>query len=691
MRMLRNISLNAFWRVLKNPVSLVVVVMSLLCACASIGNPSGGPRDEDPPVLVGAMPATGATDVSPSRVVLTFNELVNVKDAFTKVIISPSGSSTPRVSSSGRHVYINFVDSLLPETTYTIDFSNAIEDNNEGNKLEGFAYSFSTGPELDSLRISGMVLGARDLEPQQGMLVGAYPSEVSDSAFIAERLRYVTKTDDRGRFILRGLKEGSYRVYALKDLDNDLRYANPEEEIAFYDRIVTPRAERVETHDTIYNLKTGTVDTVVSRMRTLFLPNDILLRSFNLGKKTQYLVKYERVDSTRLSIIFNDNSPVLPELSVIGHPGAEREMVIEKTQGNDSLTYWLPKRLVGVDSLRVAVRYLRPDSMANLVSGVDTLNFYVSRNLIKDRQKKIAESIKKKMSAKGGAAESASSVAESPFVDIKVESSSEIYSPVKIEFTTPIERMDTAAFRLSEKIDTIFAPYRGEVSIVRADTLNPRLWEMRFKREFGMTYKLDIDTLAVSDIYALSSHPLTRDISTKQESDYSQLSFVLSGYADSIPAFVELLNQGEGVVRAGKVENGRVVFNWIDPGTYYARVTLDDNGNGLYDTGDYSSATQPELTFYFPGKISLKKNFDRQFEWDIFKTAVDLQKPEKLKKNKPERRKGERSDVNEEDEDEEFDPTRNPFDPNDRGSNHRSNRNSGNRRIKGAGSMTNTI
>ena len=214
---------------------------------------------------------------------------------------------------------------------------------------------------------------------------------------------------------------------------------------------------------------------------------------------------------------------------------------------------------------------------------------------------------------------------------------------------------------------------------------------MRFKREFGMTYKLDIDTLAVSDIYALSSHPLTRDISTKQESDYSQLSFVLSGYADSIPAFVELLNQGEGVVRAGKVENGRVVFNWIDPGTYYARVTLDDNGNGLYDTGDYSSATQPELTFYFPGKISLKKNFDRQFEWDIFKTAVDLQKPEKLKKNKPERRKGERSDVNEEDEDEEFDPTRNPFDPNDRGSNRSSNRNSGNRRIKGAGSMTNTI
>ena len=157
---------------LRDSLKIFAGITAVVCAagCANIGTPSGGPRDEDPPRLVRAVPAEGTLDVSKPEIALTFNELVNVKDAFESVVVSPAGRP-PRVSTQGRRVIVRF-DSLAANTTYTIDFGDAIEDNNEGNKLQNFAYTFSTGPVLDSLRISGRVLGSRDLEPRPGILVG---------------------------------------------------------------------------------------------------------------------------------------------------------------------------------------------------------------------------------------------------------------------------------------------------------------------------------------------------------------------------------------------------------------------------------------------------------------------------------------------------------------------------------------
>ena len=222
------------------------------------------------------------------KVELEFDELVNVKDAFSKVVVSPVSKSVPRVSSQGRKVIVQFTDTLVPNTTYTIDFADAIEDNNENNKLQGFTYSFSTGDVLDTLQISGMVLSADALEPQQGMLVGVY-SNLADSAFSTLPFERVTKTDDRGRFSVQGLAPGEYRIFALADVDNDYKRANPEEAMAFYDVTLSPTSERVNAVDTVFNLLTGEVDTVLNRERTRFLPNDILLRSFESDYKSQFL------------------------------------------------------------------------------------------------------------------------------------------------------------------------------------------------------------------------------------------------------------------------------------------------------------------------------------------------------------------------------------------------------------------
>lgn len=628
----------------------------LLAGCANIGNPSGGPRDEDPPIFVSADPAPGSLNVSKTKMTLTFNELVNIKDAFTNVVVSPVGKSVPKVMSLGKKITVTF-DSLSPNTTYTIDFADAIEDNNEANKLQGFAYTFSTGEEIDTLRIAGMVLDARNLEPRQQMIVGVTANN-ADSAFTKLPLLRVAKTDDRGRFVIRGLKEGEYRLYALDDKDNDYKYANPEEDIAFYDFTVSPRSERVGAIDTIRDRKTGEIDTIINRTRTRFLPNDILLRSFNSQKRKQYLDKYERMDSTRFYFKFNTRAEELPEVDVIGYPGIMREAVLERNATNDSLIYWLPPRIVGIDSLKVETTYLRTDSTGNLAAKTDTLNFFRIRP--KATQKK------DKRDARQIALDSIKALT----LDLQALTSSthDVYLPVKLQFATPLERLNPDAFRLETMVDTTWRRVGNQPRIEMTDSLLPRDYQIAYDWKLGDKYRITADSLAAVGIYGTVSAPFTHEFTIKKKDDYCSLKLNLTGIDPNIPAFVELLNSSDAVVRALPVENNSVWFRFLEPGKYYARFIEDYNGNGQFDTGDYDLLLQPDLAYYYPKAINIKKNWDKEESWDVFATAIDAQKPEAIKKNKPATDKHSRNKKQtideDEDEDELFDPTANPFDPN---------------------------
>lgn len=642
--------------------------LGLLASCASIGNPSGGPRDEDPPRFVRANPAPGSVNVNRDRITIDFDEIVNVKDAFSKVVISPPSAQVPRVASQGHRVTVQFKDTLAPNTTYTIDFANSIEDNNESNKLQGFTYSFSTGPTIDTLQISGMVLSADALEPQQSMLVGVY-SNLSDTAFATLPFERLAKTDDRGRFSIRGLAPGEYRIFALNDLDNDYKRANPEEAMAFYDVTLSPTSERITASDTIYNLLTGAVDTVVSRERTRFLPNDILLRSFESDYKSQFLQKYERVDSTRLSFIFNAPSDSLPQLDIVNKEGYKDWAVLERSLHNDTLTYWLrPQSLIATDSLLISARYLRTDSAQLLSAVTDTLRFFTVRPKV---TKKKAD---KKKKDKEEEEQADTVVPKIPPLKLSMISSStqEIYLPLVMEFETPIERLDTAAFHLETMIDSVWVPVKKDWALTPYDSVSVRRMKIEYPWEYETEYRLVADTLAATGIYGRVTDPLEHKFKTKSEEDYCTLVFNITNFTDTIPAFAELVNASDAVVRRVKVENGVARFLHLDPGKYYARIYEDHNGDGLYTTGDYSQNRQPDYVYYYPKIINLKKNWEKTETWNVFDTAVDLMKPENLKKNKPEadkrNRKRQSENGNEEEEDEDyFDPTRNPFDPNDRG------------------------
>ena len=657
-------------RRLNNPRNLLwtLATLALLASCASIGNPSGGPRDEDPPRFVRANPAPGALNVTKDRIEIEFDEIVNVKDAFTNVVVSPISKQTPRVSSLGRRVTIQFNDTLLPNTTYTVDFGNSIEDNNENNKLQGFTYTFSTGPTIDTLQISGMVLSADGLEPQQGMLVGIH-SNLSDTAFAKIPLERIAKTDDRGRFTIHGIAPGSYRIYALNDLDNDYKRANPEEAMAFYDFTVSPSTQRVMATDTVFNLLTGAVDSVLNRERTMFLPNDILLRSFESDYKPQFLQKYERVDSTRVRLIFNAPSDTLPTLEPVDVGEFTDWYALEGSERNDTLTYWITSpEIVHTDSLHVAVSYLRTDTAQNLTLGTDTLRFFTD----KPKPNKKKEKKKKKKEEE----EQADTVpVKIPPLNLKMvtQATMDVYQPLVMEFETPLTRLDTNAFHLETMVDSTWTPVKGDWRPVPYNAWNPRQLKIEYPWQLGTEYRLTVDTLAATGIYGKVTDPLEHKFKIKGEEEYCALTFTVTDFNDTVPAFAELVSSSDAPVRREPVVNGTVTFKYLAPGKYYARIFEDFNGDGKFTTGDFETLRQPDAVYYYPKMVSIKKNWEKTETWDVFATAVDLMKPEQIKKNKPaadkknrNRKKDKDDDEYDDEEEDYFDPTANPFDPNDR-------------------------
>lgn len=638
----------------------IIIAAAVMYSCANIGNPSGGPIDKTPPIFMRSNPTPNAVNVKDRKIEIFFDEIVTLKDPSTKIIVSPAQTEMPRMSALGRKVTVELVDSLLPNTTYTIDFSNSIQDNNEGNAIDNFAFAFSTGSVIDSMRVSGYVIDSRTLEPMQSVVVGLQ-SNLADSAFHKEKLQRVALTNDRGQFTIRNVSPGSYHIFALKDLDRDYKFGNPTEDIAFLDSIIVPSIGTREAADTVYN-DLNEIDTIMRATRPAYFPNDILLSMFNEDRKSQYLANNLRVDSTRISLTFAAASDTLPSLSIVGRNDVpDQWYTLERSQTNDTLTYWIrPPHLVSADTLMVATTYLRTDTASNLSWGTDTLKFTFQRQKAKKKKKN----------------EETDSLEQIRFMELHplANGTQEVYAPLLLQTGTPIERYSREAFHLQRKLqnDTIFYPAEIKSIALRDSTLNRRDLVLKVDWEPGAAYTLAVDSLAMTDIYGLQTKPLKVDFNVRKMEEYGNIVFNIPAVRDS--AIVELLDGTDKVVLHTPVKNHRAELLNLQPGKYYARLFIDRNGNGKYDTGNYDMHLQPEETVYYPGAINLKKNWDVEQTWDIYATPIDKQKPEAIKKNKPERKKWEKvnTEKTETDEDEEngFSDFSNPNDPNLRNSNN---------------------
>lgn len=632
---------------------LVAIVACVAAACASIGRPEGGPRDVEPPVFVSARPASGALHVDRQNIDIFFNENVQLADVQSKVIVSPVQKNMPAISANGHRISVQLKDSLMPNTTYTIDFGDAIKDLNEGNVLDGFSYSFSTGDSIDSLRISGMVFEAKTLEPAQGMLVGIH-SDLSDTAISSVPLLRVARTNQLGQFTISNVKPGRYRVYALNDLNRDYKW-DRSEDVAFATAIVEPYAKPIEVVDTLRSHLNQ--DSLATRSGMAFFPNDVLLTWFNEGYSPQYIKDYARPDRRRITLNMAAPSDTLPEITIISGPLTGQDISswarLKANPTLDSLEYWIyDSSVLATDSLYLSVKALRTDTADALSWRTDTLKFFFKDPSAKKKKKK-------------GEEEADTLPPEPTFIAFSAMTGpkQDVHMPVVFTATEPIATIDTAGVRMEVKVDTLWQPMEGVKFVVdSANALMRRLIE--YKWEPGTSYRILVDSAAVSNIYGEHNKDVKHEFTVRTLEEYSNLTFNISGL-DSLPAVMELLNKSDVVIATAPVVNGRAVFRYVNPGQVYARLYIDANANGKWDPGSIADWLQPEEVYYFDKKINLRANWDVTQDWDIYAVPVDQQKPYDIKKNKPKLKAGEKPPTDPADE-EEDDPFGSNFGPNNR-------------------------
>lgn len=628
----------------------VAGVVALACSCASIGRPEGGPRDETPPVYLRSNPAPGTTRFNGTKIEAIFDENIKLEDIMNKVVVSPAQKQMPTINANGRKLSVELRDTMLENTTYTIDFSDAIRDNNEGNILDGFALDFATGDTIDTLRISGMVLQASNLEPAQGMLVGVY-SNLEDSAISTLPMLRIAKTNQLGQFTIRNLKAGTYNIFALNDMNRDYHW-DRSEDIAFYSTTVTPSVEDIIVTDTLRSSEGR--DSIVTRPGVRYLPNDILLTWFNENYLSQYLKDYSRADSNRISINFAAPSDSLPELTIVNGPNAGKRIdapgvsVLNHSATLDSLDYWITDpEVISQDSLLIATRYQRTDTLDQLSWTTDTLKFF-----LKASQKPKPEKKKKK---KKDEEVNDSMPPQITFMDIKIGSGTqEVNLPLYITMGQPVDHYDPQAWHLEFQRDTVWEPLPTPV-LIPDSTGRIMSYRIEYPWEAGGKYRLSVDSASVHTVYGLFNKPVVQDISVRPAEDYSTLIFNLKGIPDSARVMVEVLNSSDAPIRSVEAVNGKARIEYLQAGTYFARAYIDANGDGKWTTGNLNAKTQPEDVYYYSKKINLKKNWDVTNDWDLNELPVDMQKPNAIKKNKPKTKEKDRRDENDdydEDEDE---------------------------------------
>ncbi len=601
-------------------VLAVVTVIAALYSCASIGRPDGGPLDETPPRFIGSTPAAGALNNTKTKVSLSFDEFIKLEKANEKVVISPPQVQQPEIKASGKKISVNLLDSLKPNTTYTIDFSDAIVDNNEGNPLGNFAFTFSTGSAIDTMEVSGTLLEASNLEPVKGMLVGMH-SNLSDTAFTKLPFDRVARTDSRGHFTIRGVAPGKYRIFGLMDADQNFAFSQKSEALAFNDSLVIPRWEERIRQDTTW-VDSLTIDTVVERKYTYYLPDNVILRSFKEDLISQYLVKNERLTPEKFTLYFAAKADTLPVLKGLNFD--ERDaFIIEKNLTNDTIHYWVKDSLLyKQDTLSLSLNYLYTDTLNQLVPRTDTLN------LVAKTVKKAVDEPKKKKKKKGE--EEEPEPTKFLHVSTYIPSTMDVYDYISLSFDEPIASFDSAAIHLKQKVDTLWE----DISFTfEQDSLNLRKYNLYYEWEPTREYEFSVDSTAFHGIYGLFTDKIKQNIKVRSLEEYGAIYFNVSG-CDSI-AFVELLDTQDKVVRKVPVVNGQADFYFLNPGKYCARLINDTNGNGVWDSGEYETKRQPEMVYYYPQILEPKANWEVEQTWDVKALPLDKQKPDELKKQKP--------------------------------------------------------
>lgn len=613
-----------------------LLVFLLLVSCAKMGQPDGGWFDETPPKVIGASPADDAVNVNQKKINIYFDEFIKLDNPSEKVVVSPPQLEQPEIKGAGRRIQISLVDSLKANTTYTIDFSDAISDNNEGNPMGNYTYSFSTGAAIDTMEVSGHVLESENLEPIKGILVGLY-ADHADSAFRTKPMLRVSRTDSRGRFVIKGVVPGSYRIYALQDQDGDYKFSQKSEKIAFSHDIIVPSCKPDARQDTTWvdSLHIKSIDQVDY---IHFLPDNIVLRAFTEPLTDRFFLKAERQKANSFTLFFSYGDSILPQIKGLNFD-AENAFLVEASEKKDTITYWLKDTaLVNQDTLLMDITYRMTDSTGVLVNKTDSAQEILSKEPYAKRMKNMEKELAawtKKQEKKKKKGEPYDSVMEVKPLDVQLSVSSQ-FDPdqnVIFSFPTPLAKVDTAAIHLYAKHDTLW--YRAPMEFL---PLENRKYELRGEWRPDIEYSLEVDSAAFEDIYGLASKPIKQGFKVNSLDTYGTLLVNITSLHD-LPLIVQLLDAQDKVVKETKTVNGVAEFYYLKPQKYYMRLIVDRNNNGKWDTGNYASDQQAEEVYYYPEAIECKAKWDLTESWDPLARELSLQKPGAITKQKPDKEK----------------------------------------------------
>ena len=617
-------------RVIKILAAFGLFAFLLFYACASLGSPEGGDYDETPPRFLKSNPPANTTRFERHKIELSFDEYISIEKPSEKVIITPPQKKTPAIRAIGKKISVELKDTLIPNTTYTLDFTNGIVDNNEKNALEGFSFAFSTGDVIDSLMISGLLLNAENLEPLPNVIVGIH-ANLEDSAFTSSPFLRTTMTNDRGKFSIRNAAPGAYRLFALRDMNRNYKFDQKSEEIAFHDSIILPSFEPAFRMDTTW-VDSLTVDTVKEVHYTRFTPDDLTLFLFTEKFETQYLSKSERPAQNQIVFHFNSADSLPPAIYLLKEDSIEniREnwYIPEYSPDRKDITYWLTDSLLyRRDTIRLEVDYLQTDTLFNLSPVTDTLRFLW----------KTKEAPKKKNKE-----EQETAVVDFLKIDFSMKSSADIFDTLKVTFSEPVGELDPKKFRIQQRVDTL---WEDRSFPILKDSLNPRVFYISNNWSYEQEFMITVNSAAIFSLYDKWNDSTAVKFKFKAQDEYVNIYMKILGGDGA--GFGELLNNSDKVVRTSALYDGELVFEDLNTGNYYLRYVEDLNGNGKWDTGDYARRLQPEKVYYYPKVMELpRKNTDFEGEWDIRIIPTEKQKPLEITKNKPTEKKPKRSEQN---------------------------------------------
>jgi len=610
-------------------ILLSFLVLIILAQCAKIGSPSGGPKDIAPPVLLKSKPLNKSTQFTGKQIEFTFDEFINSQGISQDLVISPPMEETPQIRMQGKTLVIEFMEDLRQNTTYTLSFGETIKDLNEGNILRNFEFVFSTGEKLDSLGVLGMAVQAFDLkfpETEDPFFVMLYEN-LGDSAPLLEIPDYVGKITPQGAFLINNIRPGTYRLFALQDLNRSFKYDVPEEMIGFLDTtiVLDPTMFEYKLTDTVPEQDSLLVDSLDIDLQdslglemedTIIVEVSDSVMLAELGKysvyvdiflfqednKSQYLLDNVRDDRRKLSLYFNRELTQRVKMEPYNFDPVGDWFLLEEHVMKDTLDYWLWDSLVyKTDSLQFLAEYPATDSLKQIITYYDTLDFNY-----REPQKATGRKRRK---------EEKEEQEERITLSVGVTSSQpqDIHRSLSLEVQHPVFNSDPSRISLSNKEDTLMIPVPFSLE---KDSTRLRRYFMKVNWESEMRYLLDIYPGAFTDIYGLTHDTISITFMSRSIEWYGRILLNLSGVDG--PKIIQLIDKDDNIVRVSRTsENGMVEFPFMQPAGFTLKVVHDDNGNGKWDTGSYLEGIQPESVSFHPGTISIRSNFDIEINWNL--------------------------------------------------------------------------